>query len=99
MGVGERILRLFGTIPISLKDRRAAYQDFAVFGDADLEIRQRLAHGPDAMVDRRVYSDHGRGFGKAVSFVNADTDGRVPLRQFTSQGCPTRDEGLDPSAH
>ena len=32
-------LRFFGAIPVAFEDRRAADENFAVFGDADFEVR------------------------------------------------------------
>src|SRR5712671_2860506 len=95
----EGSLRFFGTIPISLKDRRAAHQNFTVFGDTNFEIWKRLTYGSDAMVDGSVYRNHGRGLGETVALVNADAGAGIPLGQFTAKGRAARDEGLDPSAH
>src|SRR5579871_3346140 len=36
--VGESPLRLIRTVPIALKHRRAAHQDFAIWRDSDFEV-------------------------------------------------------------
>ena len=86
-------------IPVAFENRGTAHQDFAIFGNADFQIRHHLADGADAMIHGRVERDDGRGFGEAIAFVNADAGGGVPFGEFAAQRSASGDEGFDLAAH
>src|SRR5437588_4216245 len=64
--------RLFRIVPVALENRRAAYQQFAVFGDATFEIRQRLAHSSELIRHRIIHCYYWRGLTETITVKNAD---------------------------
>ena len=82
-----------------MEHRWSAHQDFAIFGNANFQVRQSLAHRPDAVVDRRIHRDDRRSFGETVTLMNADADRGVPLGELAPQRRAAGNESLDPPAH
>src|SRR5215469_6559127 len=91
--------RFFGLVPVAVKNRRAAHQDFPIVGNAHIDVRERLTYAAQAMRLRSVHGNDGRSFSQAVAFVNAYADVRIPFGQGTTEGRASRDEDADPAAN
>ena len=71
---GENFAGGFGGSEIALHDARALGADFAIFGDANLDIQDGAAGTPDA-ISGIVAGEDGRGFRQTIALVNANTNG------------------------
>ena len=92
--VDESVAGLLWLVPIRMEHRRTSYQNFSVFGDADLDVSQRLANTSHSVSIRCVDGDDGGCFGESVAFMNADAYIGIPFGEFASQRRAARDEKL-----
>ena len=83
----DSVLGFFRPVPVLFENRRTTNHDFAVSRDSHLNIGQGLAHGPQLVFPRCVNSDHRRSLGESVALMDTNANSRVPLREFTAQGC------------
>src|ERR1700722_8755422 len=72
--VGKNIAGGFGRFEIALHDARAHGEDFAIVGDAELDVGDWAARAAGAIV-RMVAGEDGRGFRQTVTLVNGNPDG------------------------
>src|SRR6266700_3986898 len=64
----------FGVFVVAVHDARTLDEDFSIFGNADLDIGNRLAGTADTIL-RVVAGNDGRSFRKTVTLVDRDTHG------------------------
>src|SRR5207245_8016073 len=95
--INEGIGRFFRPVPIPLENRWAAHQDFSIVCSTDFYVRERLAHGTQLVSLRRVNGNHGRRFGKAVTFMDANDNSREPFGEFSTERRAPGNEDFDAS--
>ena len=89
---------IVGLVPVAGKDRRPADQQFAVFGEFQLDVGQGLADRAHAMGNGRVEGQDGRGLSKAIALPEGDADGGKPLGGVDAERRAAGDKNLDPAA-
>jgi len=72
--VGEHIVGGFGRFEVTLHDARALGENFAVVGNAELDVGNRAA-GAAGTVVRVIAGEDGRGFRQAVALIDGNADG------------------------
>src|SRR5215469_5830508 len=97
--VHKRTARFLGTVPVAVKHRRPAHQDFPVVGNPHFHIRQRFPHRAQLVRLGVIDGNHGRSLGQAITFENADADVGVPFGQLASQRRAPGNEDLRPASH
>ena len=63
----------------------SAREDLAVFGNADLDVRDRPAHGSEPGAARPVDGNDRRRLGQAVALVDDDARAEVELREIAGE--------------
>ena len=84
-GTVEDLGRGLGRVPVATHDTRSPDQQLGVVGDADLQPRQRRAHGPERSTVTRVSCD-GRALRGAVALDDAHAEGLPRLLQLRIVG-------------
>src|SRR4029079_6098547 len=64
--------------------------DLAVFGDADLNVRNCLADSSRTDLIDTAGRDHGRSFGQTVTLNDRNTRAKIDVSQLFSQRCAAR---------
>ena len=86
----ERLCRRLRVVPVAHHHVRAAREEFAVLRDADLDVRDDLAHRAGHVVIQRVGCDHRARLGHAIALdqrqAEADEDPRNVGRQRRTAG-------------
>src|SRR3546814_19459050 len=69
--VDDRARRRLRIVPVALHDQLAAYQDFAILGDAHLNAGKWPSDRAQLVAAGWVAAPHGRRFGLAVALQDA----------------------------
>jgi len=72
--VGENFTGGFGRFEITLHDARALSENFAIVGDADLNVGNGAA-GAAGTILRMIAGENGRSFRQAIALIDGNSDG------------------------
>src|SRR6266581_5047579 len=82
----------FGVFVVAVHDARTLDEDFSIFGNADLDIGNRLAGTADTIL-RIVAGNDGRSFRQTITLVDRDTHGPEKFRErFRKRRSAGRDD-------
>src|SRR6266853_3760728 len=90
----------FGIFEVALHDAGAFYENFAVLGHADLNVRNRFA-GTAHAIRRVVAGDDRRSFGETIALIDRNANGPEEFREiFGKRRAAGRDDAqLSPGAN